>query len=411
MGDNGMSQMEEELDRLAELEREQEHIRQQWALTKPPKATKPEGDGWPRPLDFAALAMLEPEPPQFIIQDWLPCGYATMFSGHGGIGKSGIALHIAVCAAMGIPFFGLPVEQRRVMYLSCEDRGNVLHWRLKHICEFHGIGLADLCGKLDALDLVGHETVFWEKDASGHTVTLALANLATRMQELSTELLFVDGISDTFGGNENSKSDVKRFINAMVGLIPPERGAVVLVGHVDKATAKQVRTGEGYSGSTGWHNGVRARWYLYPDTEDEEGEATKTGELRLERQKSNHGEPTLSELRLAWDAQARLFMCKDQPRVDAPMWLDNVAKERAAERVVLAGLTLLVSKQVPTTESTASTNYLPAKLIEWKLSEGLSRRELRDAMIRLRKDGKIDKGEVGKYTNRTPILGLHPVHK
>jgi RecA-family ATPase len=71
--------------------------------------------------------------------------------------------------------------------------------------------------------------------------------------------LFVDGISDTYGGNENVKTDVKRYVNALVGLIPPVTGAVVLEGHVAKPAATNGQTTEGYSGTTGWHNSVRAR--------------------------------------------------------------------------------------------------------------------------------------------------------
>src|SRR5882672_1451116 len=64
---------------------------------------------WPASLDLEALAERDPETPAFIIDDWLPCGYATLLSGHGGVGKSLIALYLAVCIAADTPFFGLEV--------------------------------------------------------------------------------------------------------------------------------------------------------------------------------------------------------------------------------------------------------------------------------------------------------------
>jgi hypothetical protein len=91
-----------------------------------------------------ALAEHEPQPPQFIIPDWLPCGYATLLAGHGGVGKSMIALYVAVCIAAGAPFFGLEVQRRRVLFISCEDRTDVLHWRLKRICVHLGIEMASV---------------------------------------------------------------------------------------------------------------------------------------------------------------------------------------------------------------------------------------------------------------------------
>jgi RecA-family ATPase len=99
-----------------------------------------------------------------LVPDRLPAGYATLLAGHGSVGKSGIALYLAVCMAAGRPFFGLGVAQRQVLYLSCEDREAVLHWRLTRICRHLGVDLATLAGSLDILDLVGTDSMLWERD-------------------------------------------------------------------------------------------------------------------------------------------------------------------------------------------------------------------------------------------------------
>lgn len=263
----------------------------------------------PEPLDLAALAKVEPQPPRFIVDDWLPVGYATLLAGHGGVGKSGIALHLAACVSLGRVFCGLQTEKRRVLYLSCEDRTGVLHWRLRRIADHLGINLSDLHQHLDVLDLVGHDAVLWEKDpTTGMTRTLAYHSLRDRIEDLGTDFLIVDGVSDTFGGNENARNEVKRYVNALVALIPEDRGSVLLVGHVAKPAASSSATSEGYSGSTGWHNSVRARWYLYPEQrKDDDGGTERTGSLILDLQKSNHGR-TDQSLRFTWDAQAHLYL-------------------------------------------------------------------------------------------------------
>src|SRR5262249_7613 len=84
--------------------------------------TTPHAAARPAPLDLELLAGTAPEPPRFGIPDWVPAGYATLLAGHGGVGKSAIALHMAFCMAAGIKFFGLEVSRRKVLYLSCEDR-------------------------------------------------------------------------------------------------------------------------------------------------------------------------------------------------------------------------------------------------------------------------------------------------
>ena len=264
---------------------------------------------WPAALDLEAMEESAPAPPQFILPDWLPAGYATLLAGHGGVGKSAIALHLAVCIAGGLPFFGMTVSRRFVLYLSCEDRDSVLHWRLARICSYLGVSLGSLRGWLNVFDLVGRDSVLWERDPrTGYTLTYAYGQLAEQMHSQGTEVLIVDGVSDTFAGGENVRHEVKRYINALIALIPKERGAVLLLGHIAKPNTVAVRTTEGYSGSTAWHNAVRARWYLYPEaarTEDG-SETDRTGDLILELQKSNLGRIDQS-MRFTWNAEAHLF--------------------------------------------------------------------------------------------------------
>ena len=109
-------------------------------------------------------------------------------------------------------------------------------------------------------------------------------------------------------GDSAKNRQRRAFINALLALIPPDTGALVLVGHVNKATAGGAG-GEGYSGSTAWHNSMRARWYLSPEViEGADGErATRTGKLIFELQKSNHGEVG-TQIEFKWDDDAHLFV-------------------------------------------------------------------------------------------------------
>ena len=68
--------------------------------------------------------------------------------------------------------------------------------------------------------------------------------------------------------------------------------AVVLLAHVDKTTSRNRKSegGEGYSGSTAWHNSVRSRLFLTRGEDDL---------LTLEHQKSNLGK-LRETLKLAW---------------------------------------------------------------------------------------------------------------
>lgn len=270
---------------------------------------------WPAPLDLAALAEHEPEPPRFIVPG-LPCGYATHLGGHGGVGKSAIALHLATCIALGARWAGLDCAPSRVLYLSGEDRAGVLHWRLNRICRYMGIAFAELVGRLEIVVLVGHDSILWERDPrTGYCVTPGYGQLSERVRVFGPDVLIVDGVTDTFGGNENSRTEVKRYVNALLSLVPPETGALLLLAHVDKALARGTgATTEGYSGSTAWHNSARARWYLYPESQpaDADGRPERTGTLILELQKSNLG-PVDQTIRWRWDGDAHMFLPEPTP--------------------------------------------------------------------------------------------------
>lgn len=317
---------------------------------------------WPQPLNLEELAAHRPETPRFIFQDWMPCGYAVLLAGHGGAGKSSIALHFAVCAAADVPFFGQEIQRRRVLYLSCEDRQNILHWRLERICRYAGVDMAALKGWLNVLDLVGHDAILWNRHPqTGFALTPAFGRLAEAMRQTEAELLVVDGVSDTFGGNENARPEVKSYVNALVSLIPPDSGSVLIVGHVPKTSATNPSTNEGYSGSTGWHNSVRARWYLYPETEaaEDSDRLQRTGSLLLELQKSNLGKLD-GEMRFTWEKESELFV----GQVTTASAFDAKHQDREERRGLLLAFKgcAEASLTVPAAMQGPSTAYLTLSL-------------------------------------------------
>ncbi len=271
-------------------------------------------------LDLVALGECEPVAPRHIVPAWLPAGEVTLLSGHGGSGKSVIALHLAMCIALGRPWHGLPVEQRRVTYLSAEDRAKVLHWRLTRIARYLGAAMVDLAGLLEVVDVSGSDAELMRDTRDGPELTPLYGKLRGR----SRNLIVLDGASDLYGCSEIIRPHVRRFIRAVRSLTS-EEGAVLVVGHIDKAAARGKESGDRYSGSTAWHNSVRARWSLV---------ATGQDALVLELAKANNAAAG-AELRLRWDADAHVYVADEAP---AQGGIVGAIKERQIRDGVLAAM-------------------------------------------------------------------------
>jgi hypothetical protein len=98
-------------------------------------------------------------------------------------------------------------------------------------------------------------------------------------EEFGADVLIIDNSSDTYDADENSRPRVRGFIRELAKLVRRRQGAVLLLAHVDKTSARGFAAGQGYSGSTAWHNSVRSRLFL----------SEVDGRLVLEHQKSNLG--------------------------------------------------------------------------------------------------------------------------
>ncbi len=258
----------------------------------------------PVEIDLSSLAATEPHPPVFIVPDWLPAGEITLHAAHGGTGKSLFELHLGVCLALGREFHGLPVEQRGVDLVSFEDPEAVIHWRLHRICQALGVPIDSLVGRLRVFDGTTCATSWYGRGEYGQAgPTVAFHDIAKRIGGPG-RVVIVDGASDTFAGNENDRAQVKAFIRTLRRLIAPD-GALVLIAHVDKGSANSGEDSLGFSGSTGWHNGVRCRWFMYRETESDN--------VIVEVRKSNLG-PMGARMTLRFDEATGLFQRIDEVR-------------------------------------------------------------------------------------------------
>lgn len=280
-------------------------------LGQTPRAAPDEAaDGDPEPVQGGLDACLISnysadafEPLPQVVERWIPCDEVTLLAGHGGGGKSFVALTVAVHVALGLPFGDLATTRTRTLFFSGEDGRRVLWQRLAKICRVMRIDIARLDGWLfliDASDVdpaLFREAKFYHAgEAFTQFETQTLKDLAAMAEKTGAGLVVVDNASDAFDDDEIQRARVRAFIRALRTRLARPGRAVLLLAHISKASAtagsKGRGGGEDYSGSTAWHNSVRSRLSLAPAPEGEDG-------MLIRHEKANLGMKA-DQVRIEW---------------------------------------------------------------------------------------------------------------
>jgi len=204
----------------------------------------------------------------------------TLLAAHGGTGKSLLALNMAVALATGQPFAELASKRSRVLLLSCEDDDLVLRYRLDRVLQAAGMTHHDLGDQLVVYDMTDRDSVLFAGGREGGHLTPQYEWLRQRIEQHKADVVVIDNASDVFDGNEINRAQVRQFVRSLARLVRDRNGAVLLLAHVDKSTARGSAAGsESYSGSTAWHNSVRSRLFM----------AEEDGHIVLRHEKANYG--------------------------------------------------------------------------------------------------------------------------
>jgi putative DNA primase/helicase len=235
-----------------------------------------------KPINVKDVISYPSDAPAFAWEGYLPMGVASMLGAHGGTGKSTIALMLAVSVASGRPLFGIPVKQGNALFVSLEDSPQIVRHRLAHICKLWAIDPKTLDGTLQIVDGTEYPELFSAETRGPGKTTDTYSELCRLVNNQKISILVVDNASDAYGGDEIQRRQVRAFIRALTELAKLSGCAVLLLAHVDKNTSRtsNAQGGEGYSGSTAWHNSVRSRLFMTRQ---------KDGSLLIEHQKSNLG--------------------------------------------------------------------------------------------------------------------------
>ncbi len=231
------------------------------------------------------VSWTDPAPARrWIVPDWVPRKVVTPLYGDGGVGKSLLAQQLLTCTALCLPWLGLETHGGRALGVFCEDDVDELQRRQQAINAEFGIVPSRLAD-LRLLSRLGEDNILMDfTNTDVGVLTGFFDDLAATLAEFKPVLLVLDTAADLFGGNENIRPQVRRFIGFCLGGLARDHDcAVVLLAHPSQSG---LRDGSGTGGSTAWNNTVRSRLYLTRPTE-EEGAASPDARV-LSRMKANY---------------------------------------------------------------------------------------------------------------------------
>lgn len=330
-------------------------------------------------VDLSDLATAEIVPPQFVIDPIVPRGYTTLFGGHGGSGKSIVALTLAAHRACGINWGPFRVEQGPVVFVSLEDPEDLLRYRLRRICEEYTLPFGEVKKHLELIDATEAVTLAVENNEHGRR-SLIFTQPAEEIRETAAEgvLIVIDNASDAFDANENERRLVRSFVRYLTKMIRSHAGAVLLLAHIDKAAARYGSSGNTYSGSTAWHNSTRSRVALLDD--------------RLVHEKLNVGRKHENPVPLAWSDHGVLVPDLDESHRKATDAERNEKDDLAVFNCVRAAQEAGEIVSTATRGNASAWHTLrnfsecPEEL---KNKEGKQR--MQESLIRLARDGMIQR--------------------
>ena len=288
-------------------------------------------------------------PREWAVLDRIPLRQVTLLSGEGAIGKSIIELMLAVSHVMGTDWLGSLPKQGGAFYFGCEDDEAELRIRLSSIIEHYLTTFEALkAGGFRFTSMAGDDAILGAPDRNGIIKPTELFNqLYEQAGDLKPKHIGIDTSADTFAGNENDRTQVRQFISLLRRLATVSNGSVVLLSH---PSLTGMNTGSGISGSTAWHNSVRARMYMTAPKQ-ETGEQPDTDLRQVVFKKSNYGKVSDS---LVLRYQRGLFL----PEAGLS-GIDQAAREAIVEDTFVAIARKLEAKQDLSPAQTSQTSPRP----------------------------------------------------
>ena len=359
---------------------------------EPPKESPPPE---PKPEQLPRLPFLDmsrwdaDKPPmrQWALHERIPLLQVSLFSGEGGSGKSNSWLQECYAHAIGRDWLGMLPEPGGAWFVECEDDEKELHRRARCIADYYETPISEAVkGGFRLISFAGHDAVLATASKSGKIEPTPLYNaFLEEAGDIKPKMIGISSSANVFAGKENDRSQVQQFVGMLTRVAMAANGAVSLIAH---PSLTGINTDSGLSGTTQWHNAVRARFYMR-GVSPEPGEQPDSDLRELVFKKNNYG-PIAHSIVLRY--QRGLFL--PLPGVSS---LDRAASEQLADNVFL-DLLKRFTKANRNVSDRVGPGYAPAQFAREDEAKraGVNSKSLEAAMRRLFKAEKIENEPYGR---------------
>jgi RecA-family ATPase len=303
----------------------------------------------PPRLDRIDLARYDTEPipeREWGVRDRFPRRNVVLLSGEGGIGKSIVLLQLGVAHVLGRDWLRSLPEPGPVLAVNCEDEATELVRRLQPIVGNYHAKFSDVDRDLHTVSLADCDPLLAAPDRSGRIMATPLyAELIEKARTVQPICTIIDNVADVFGGSEIDRCQVRQFVGLMRQIALASGGYVIMSAH---PSLTGIASKSGLSGSTQWHNSMRARAYLRPGS-SEDGQSSST--RVLEFMKSNYSR-LAEQIELQWSNG--LYV-----PVRAPSAPEQATWDAEAEAMFLTLLQKATHKGVNVSAKPTANNYAP----------------------------------------------------
>jgi RecA-family ATPase len=343
------------------------------------------------PADWAD----KPVPPmEWTIDGLIRKHQTALLSGHGGVGKSTMGLHICTAHVLGRLWLSYRCEPGAALFIDAEDDLDMIHRRMLAIVAHYGMTLRDLKGAgLQVLSLVGEDALLATATPNGNLAATDLYKMILdHAREHKPKQIVISSLANVFGGSELSRVQATRFIAMLNHLAMAADGSVILISH---PSLTGLATGSGISGSTAWHNTVRTQMHL---ERPGNGAAEDAGIRKLTIKKNQYAADG-DTVALRW--QNGMFLPASATLTD----YERAHHDQKADQAFLALLRAALARQERLSPRRGAKNFAPKLFAEnGAANGGLGVKEFAAAMERALAKGAVVIKPYGPPSNDTVKL-------